>query len=104
MSTGPRPETTRKPRAIARHRPALAAITPLVGAADREVRQSGHPTSRESTPVPAPETDPTTPGDVIATTYIYSILGVDPHSLIYDQLQRPFEIVKHGRILEELIA
>lgn len=43
-----------------------------------------------------------TPGDVIAT--LYHILGVDPHETLYDNLQRPHQLVAEGSVIENLLA
>jgi hypothetical protein len=37
-----------------------------------------------------PATNPTTPADLAATVYHY--LGVDPHLLLYDRLNRPMAL------------
>jgi len=48
-----------------------------------------------------PETHPRTPEDFAAT--LYHLLGVDPHTKIYDVLDRPHNLV-NGRIITELLA
>lgn len=49
-----------------------------------------------------PARDPVSPGDIVAT--IYRLLGVDPHTVIYDALDRPHTIVPNGRAVTELMA
>ena len=48
-----------------------------------------------------PASDPVDPTDIHAT--LFHCLGVDPKQLIYDSLQRPFE-VSTGRVLSEILA
>jgi hypothetical protein len=49
-----------------------------------------------------PASSPVSPGDVIST--LYHLLGLDPHREIRDQLQRPFQLVREGEVVRELIA
>ena len=49
-----------------------------------------------------PTRDPVTPGDIVAT--IYSLLGIDPYTTLYDNLQRPFQIAANGRMIPQLLA
>uniref|UniRef100_A0A7C2P572 DUF1501 domain-containing protein n=1 Tax=Schlesneria paludicola TaxID=360056 RepID=A0A7C2P572_9PLAN len=48
-----------------------------------------------------PADDPATPGDITAT--LFHCLGFDPHTEIYDQLNRPMPI-SNGQILRPLLA
>lgn len=48
-----------------------------------------------------PTNDPVEPVDIQAT--MYQCLGINPHSLIYDLAQRPWEI-SAGRVLRQLLA
>ncbi len=45
---------------------------------------------------------PISPKDIQATTF--HLLGIDPHTLIRDQQDRPFPIAGDGRVRQELIA
>ena len=47
-----------------------------------------------------PIANPVTPGDLAAT--MYHRLGVDPHTLIHDQLGRPFSLAE-GNVVRELL-
>jgi hypothetical protein len=49
-----------------------------------------------------PDTRPVSPGDVVAT--LYHLLGLDPRSEIHDPLGRPFQLVREGDVLGEIIA
>ncbi|MBI2946536.1 MAG: DUF1501 domain-containing protein [Verrucomicrobia bacterium] len=49
-----------------------------------------------------PAEHPVSPGDIIAT--LYHLLGVDPHTNIYDILGRPHPLVPAGRVMGELIS
>ncbi len=49
-----------------------------------------------------PKDYPVTPGDLVAT--IYSLLGVDPHTMVPDQLGRPIAITHGGRPIVDVIA
>jgi hypothetical protein len=49
-----------------------------------------------------PDRDGVSPGDVLAT--IYSILGIDPHEMLPDQLGRPQPLIPHGRVLPQILA
>ena len=42
------------------------------------------------------------PKDILAT--IYHLLGIDPHTLIHDRLNRPFPIAGSGVVRHELLA
>jgi hypothetical protein len=48
-----------------------------------------------------PADRPATPGDITAT--VFHALGLDPETLIYDQLRRPMPI-SNGKVLRELLA
>lgn len=48
-----------------------------------------------------PADQPATPGDITAT--IFHALGLDPETLIYDQLRRPMPI-SNGKVLHELLS
>ncbi len=48
-----------------------------------------------------PASHPTIPGDIIST--IYTALGVDPATHIYDQFQRPYRVVPAGETVHELL-
>jgi hypothetical protein len=48
-----------------------------------------------------PADKPATPGDITAT--IFHALGLDPETIIYDQLRRPMPI-SNGRVLRELLG
>lgn len=50
----------------------------------------------------SPAERPVSPGDIIAT--LYHLLGVSPHTNIYDVLGRPHPLVPTGRVMEELIS
>jgi len=47
-----------------------------------------------------PTSNPVSPEDLIAT--LYTCLGVDPHTLIYDQQNRPYPLVD-GRPVQGLL-
>jgi hypothetical protein len=44
-----------------------------------------------------PTSDPVLPEDLLAT--VYHALGIDPHTLIHDQQDRPFTLVDGAPIL-----
>lgn len=48
-----------------------------------------------------PASHPLVPGDIIST--IYTALGVDPTSEIYDQFHRPYRVVPAGEIVPDLL-
>lgn len=48
-----------------------------------------------------PASDPVSPADLSAT--IYHLLGLDPRSLVYDALNRPFQI-SEGQVLSKFLA
>ena len=48
-----------------------------------------------------PASRPLIPGDIIST--IYSALGVDPGTEIYDHLSRPYRVVPAGEVVEDLL-
>jgi hypothetical protein len=49
----------------------------------------------------APADNPSTPADVTAT--VFSALGLDPHTMIHDQLSRPWPI-SEGKPIRSLFA
>jgi hypothetical protein len=48
-----------------------------------------------------PANDPVRPDDLAAT--IFHLLGIDPHTEVYDPLNRPLPIAK-GNVIEGVIA
>ena len=49
-----------------------------------------------------PASHPLVPGDIIST--IYSALGVNPVTEIYDQFQRPYRVVPGGEVVSDLLC
>jgi hypothetical protein len=45
---------------------------------------------------------PISPKDILATTY--HLLGIDPHTIIYDRLNRPVPVAGEGQVRFELLA
>ena len=48
-----------------------------------------------------PHDNPLTPNDLWAT--VYKHLGIDPHTHLYDQQQRPVPILPFGEPIRELL-
>ncbi len=95
---GRTPQIDSKPQGAARHHWSQVYSMTMAGGGVRRGAVVGR---SDSTGGSVADT-PISPKDIHATTY--HLLGIDPHTLMYDRQRRPFPIAGEGQVRPELLS